>query len=134
MEISPEIFSFTIHFTNSTKLFYIHISELNLLENYIQEYGLSVIKKIIFHFIIRDRKLYPYVHNIVLKNTKRNIFIVIFYHYYNMYNKRVELHIEQKIYDYMAVIKLLDTKHLNEQLGQFIAIPFMTTPIKHSFF
>jgi hypothetical protein len=133
MEISPEIFRFSIHFTNSTKLFYKPISELNLLENYIQEFGLSTIKKIIFHFVVHDKKQYPYVHNIVLKNTRRNIFMVIFYHYYNQYNKRVELHIEQKIYDYMAIVHFLHVYNLNECLGQFIAVPFTAIPIKHSF-
>ena len=87
MEISPKVFRFSIHFSNSTKLFYKPISELYILENYIQEYGLSIIKKIIFHFVVNDKKRYPYVHNIVLRNTRRNIFMVIFYHYYNIYNK-----------------------------------------------
>jgi hypothetical protein len=59
--------------------------------------------------------------------------MVIFYHYYNHHNKRVEIHIEQKIYDYMAIVKLLDASQLNEKLGQFIAIPFTTIPIKNSF-
>jgi hypothetical protein len=120
--------SFIVQFTDGKKLKK-RIEHFYLVEEYIYLHGTYTIKKIIFDFIILNRKTtyFPYgIHNIVIENLfDNNKFKVNFYHYYNCLNERIEFSKEQYQKDYYIMMKLLESTYcIYYYLGQHIIYPF----------
>ena len=123
MESNPQLISFRVYFKNRPNL-YTYIKNLYVLETHIRTYGISTIHKIIFYFM--DNHSYPYnMHTITLEREKSNDrFIVIFYHYYNAYNTRINIRAEQQLYDYVVLLHTIcTTANLWYYIGVFIINP-----------
>ena len=96
---------FKIVFTYQTKPKQYSLSSLYIIDNYIYKYGLSDIRMIIFYF--DTSPYYPYnIHPIILKVCE-NILNIVFYHYYDSMNRRVELTTEQQLDDYRELCTFL---------------------------
>jgi len=99
------------------------ISYLDMIEQHIINRGLYGIRSLIFYFTIPKEFFYPYgFHNIVFyyKNGRLEI---QFYHYYDWQNQRRELSPEQKMYDYEAIYRALQSY---PYLLSYLNYPFRT--------
>lgn len=128
--------SFVVFFTDGKKIKNT-IEHFYLIEEYVYHHGTHTIKKIIFdlYHSYQTREYFPYgIHNIVIQNLFiNNWFSVIFYHYYNCSNQRIDLSIEQQQKDYYTIMQLLSSTYcIYYYLGQWIINPFLsnTTEIK----
>ena len=128
--------SFVVIFTNGTKIKNT-IEHFYLVEEYVYHRGTHTIKKIIFDLYYlyqtnQTREYFPYgIHNIVIENQfNNNWFSVVFYHYYDCSNQRINLSIEQQKIDYYLIMKLLSSTYcIYYYLGQWIINPFpINTP------
>lgn len=103
------------------------IQQISILANYIQLFGISSIRQIIFEFIAPPNFPHRY-HNIVLCNTKEHSFVIQFYHYYNSCNQLVMLHENDQRQDFDKLIHFLyHHPILQHMLIPYIYPPFQTT-------
>lgn len=109
MELYPRLKRFILIPVNGNKIKK-NIEFIHILENFIMYSGIHNIKKIIFDFYIYPSTYFPYgAHNIVLENNRyNNHFNIIFYHYYNSYNQRIDIPIQQHHYDFNALLNYLN--------------------------
>lgn len=97
------------------------ISQFETFEQLVKKYGFQSIHLILFYF--KTDRYYPYsIHPIILQR-KGNTFEVAFYHYYNVYNQRIELSFEQQIHDWLSLESFL--KNQNSVLLSYIVPPFV---------
>jgi hypothetical protein len=102
---------------------YYTIQQISILAKYIQIFGISPIRQIIFEF--RPSPHFPYKHhNISLCNTGNESFTIQFYHYYNSLNQLHMLREDIQKQDFHAFIMFL----YNYPILQDILIPFIHSP------
>ena len=102
---------------------YYTIQQISILTNYIQTFGISSIRQIIFEFIPSSH--FPYTHhNISLCNTGNESFTIQFYHYYNSLNQLNMLREDIQKQDFYAFIMFL----YDHPILQDILIPFIHPP------
>jgi hypothetical protein len=102
------------------------ISLYQQFEAYISIYGCEWIRKIIFYFNV-EKYCYPYNHHPIILEYNKGAFDVIFYHFYDGFNRRNELKSEQKIEDYQTLLSFL--KQYNSYILSYIQAPtIVTTP------
>lgn len=120
--------SFVVIFTNGKKVKN-SIEHFYWVEEYVYHQGTYTIKKIIFdlYHSSQTTEYFPYgIHNIVIENSFNNMFNVIFYHYYNCSNQRINISINQQKTDYYLIMKLLSSTYcIHYYLGQWIKNPFI---------
>lgn len=123
MNHDSRIIRFTVHFYSGSKK-QKGIGEINCLSTYLEKYGISSIRKIIFDFIRPPH--FPYqCHNISLCNLG-NTFRVQFYHYYNSFNQLVILHPDARYSDYTDLIKMIQSHvSLTSLLEPYIIPPII---------
>ena len=104
---------------------YYTIQQISILSNYIQQFGISSIRQIIFEF--GEKAYYPYLqHNISLCNTRQSSFFVQFYHYYNSFNQCIILHPDMQKQDYQTLVQFLQCYPvLQQMLLPYIYPPFI---------
>jgi len=85
-------------------------------------YDVSTIDNIAFYFQHNDTHE---IRNIILRNLGSGLFKVGFFTYYDENREVVELHLDQKILGYAALLhELSQTPELYEYLGQYVMCPF----------
>ncbi len=107
--------SFVVIFTNGKKVKN-SIEHFYWVEEYVYHHGTHTIKKIIFdlYHSSQTTEYFPYgIHNIVIENSFNinNGFNVIFYHYYNCSNQRINISINQQKTDFYIIMKLLSSTY-----------------------
>jgi len=102
--MNSEILSFKVYFSNGTKR-YLYVKHLPIINDYIRQYGLSYISKIVFYFNLCYGLNYPYkCHSVTLENTNQGGFRIHFYHYYNASNEFIDFPTEYKVKDYICLL------------------------------
>ena len=102
---------------------YYTIQQISILATYIQTFGISPIRQIIFEFTPSQH--FPYKHHsISLCNTGNKSFIMQFYHYYNSVNQLIMLHKDIQKQDFY----LLTTFLYSHPILQHVLIPFIHRP------
>ena len=102
---------------------YYTIQQISILATYIQTFGISHIRQIIFEFT--PIPYFPYkCHNISLCNIQKQFFVVQFYHYYNSSNELIVLHKDTQKQDYHTLLQFL---HCHPILQQ-VLIPYIHQP------
>jgi hypothetical protein len=118
--MDDKIISFKVYFING-KYRYLYIQAFSFVNKYILTYGVYYIKKIIFYFHVTNNVLYPYkTHTITLDRLNNLFFHVIFNHFYNCQNKRIEISLEQKQYDYDYLINIMS---IYDEVSELILYP-----------
>jgi len=102
---------------------YYTIHQISILANYIQTFGISSIRQIIFEFIPSPHFPYKY-HSISLCNTGNKSFMIQFYHYYNSLNQLNMLHEDIQKQDFYALITFL----YEDPILQHVLVPFIHHP------
>lgn len=114
----PKLHSFQITFKGGS-----YINEtLDQLEHLPGLYDITTIDTISFYF---QHDNTHEIRNIILRNIGHRLFKVVFFTYYDENRQLVELHLDQKILGYAALLhELNQIEDLYDYLGQYILCPF----------